>query len=665
MESARRVQPSRKEAGLSAHRVEHSTNQELLASKAALQTRNEELAGLVDQLQDTLKLQRTTTDDLQNVLYSADLATVFLDLDLNIRFFTPAVRLLFDIAAGDVGRPLADLRSLSADAALLPDVRTVLRTSSPLEREIEARSGACYSRRVLPYRGPDQSVGGVVITFADITVWRRAADALEAAKHRAELADDAKSRILATANHDLRQPLQALSLMRGILAGKIKDHRYDEALTLVARLDETAASMLVMLNTLVDINQLESGVVHFEVVDLPIDDLLGRLGEEFNFHAHAHAHERQIDVRVVRCAHWVRSDPHLLEQMIRNLLSNALKYTRGGKVLLGCRHHRETLSIEVWDTGIGIPNEELRAIFGEYHQLGNVAQDRTRGLGLGLSIVQRLADLMGHGIRVRSWPGKGSMFAIDVALAPTPNGLSLRPESSLRPERRPAIVKASPSTAAHGNAAFSTVFVVDDDSGIRASIGAALEAEGCAVVAYASCEAFLAAYQPGAAYRQGQEACILVDAYLPGMSGLELLHHLRDAGNPLPAIMITGSSDVPMAVEAMKAGALDFIEKPIGHRDLLASVERALELSHDSTKLFAWHESAARQVAALTSRQRQIMDLVLAGNPSKNIAADLGISQRTVENHRASIMEKTGAKSVPALARLALAAASVGARNSI
>ena len=154
---------------------------------------------------------------------------------------------------------------------------------------------------------------------------------------------------------------------------------------------------------------------------------------------------------------------------------------------------------------------------------------------------------------------------------------------------------------------------------------------------------------------------MLVDAYLPGMSGVELLQHLSHARRRLPAIMITGNGDVPMAVQAMKAGALDFIEKPFHHSDLRASVDRALEQSRDSGKLLAWRESAADHIAALTPRQRQIMDLVLAGNPSKNIAADLGISQRTVETHRASIMKKAGVKSLPALARLALAAAETAA----
>jgi two-component system CheB/CheR fusion protein len=145
------------------------------------------------------------------------------------------------------------------------------------------------------------------------------------------------------------------------------------------------------------------------------------------------------------------------------------------------------------------------------------------------------------------------------------------------------------------------------------------------------------------------------------MKGVELLQRLRDAGHRLPAIMITGSSDVPMAVQAMKAGAMDFIEKPIGRGELLLCVERALEQSRDASKRSAWRDDAAKRVARLTRRQRQIMALVLDGHPTKNIAADLGISQRTVETHRAAIMKKTGTKSLPALARLALAAGENGA----
>jgi len=194
------------------------------------------------------------------------------------------------------------------------------------------------------------------------------------------------------------------------------------------------------------------------------------------------------------------------------------------------------------------------------------------------------------------------------------------------------------------------VFVVDDDSHVREGLRDLLEADGRTVEDFASCEAFLAAHRPG---RQG---CLLVDAYLPGMTGLELLKRLQDGDRRLPAIMITGSSDVPMAVEAMKSGASDFIEKPIGRKELLASVNRALEQSQDATKLSAFQQDATERIGTLTIRQREIMGMVLAGHPSKNIAVDLKLSQRTVEHHRAEIMKRTGTNSLPALARLALAA---------
>jgi two-component system CheB/CheR fusion protein len=142
------------------------------------------------------------------------------------------------------------------------------------------------------------------------------------------------------------------------------------------------------------------------------------------------------------------------------------------------------------------------------------------------------------------------------------------------------------------------------------------------------------------------------------MSGLELLERLHDAGDGLPAIMITGCSDVAIAVKAMKVGAFDFIEKPFTSGQLLESVERAILFSRDVNERAAWRHTASEHLAGLTPRQRQIMQLVLDGQPSKNIAADLGISQRTVENHRAAIMQRTGATSLPALARLALAASS-------
>jgi two-component system CheB/CheR fusion protein len=198
--------------------------------------------------------------------------------------------------------------------------------------------------------------------------------------------------------------------------------------------------------------------------------------------------------------------------------------------------------------------------------------------------------------------------------------------------------------------ASSTIFVVDDDRAIREAMRDLLEENGYRVEIFADGPAFLEAYH------SGRRGCLVVDVMMPGMSGVELIERLKAEGHQLPTIVITGSGAVPIAVQAMKAGAVDFIEKPVGHRDLLASVERALHQTSDTAKLSECREKAALRIASLTTRQRQILDLVLAGHPSKNIAADLGISQRTVDNHRAAIMRKTGSKSLPALIRTALAA---------
>jgi two-component system CheB/CheR fusion protein len=210
---------------------------------------------------------------------------------------------------------------------------------------------------------------------------------------------------------------------------------------------------------------------------------------------------------------------------------------------------------------------------------------------------------------------------------------------------------ARPLSVTQADGGSPAIFVVDDDTTVRESMRELLEADGRTVEAYDSSEAFLDVYRPG---RRG---CLVVDARLPGMGGLELLQRLNSERQRLPAIMITGHGDVTMAVRAMRAGAADFIEKPVGHAELLASIDRAIEQAGDTAKLSAQRRTAANSIAGLTARQRQILDLVLAGHPSKNIAADLGLSQRTVENHRAAVMKKTGSRSIAAMVRLALTAA--------
>lgn len=761
------------EEALSVNEEYQSTNEELETSKEELQSLNEELTALNSQLQESLELQRTASDDLQNVLYSTDVATIFLDPEFRIRLFTPMARRIFRIIPSDIGRSLSDLSPLVVDPSLLIDARQVMQTHDPVERDINERSGAWYSRRIMPYRTRGGDVEGVVVTFVDITERRNIADALAAANEKAQLATAAKSRFLAAASHDLRQPLQTLVFLQGLLAKSVKG---EKKLDLVIRLGETVKAMSGMLNALLDINRIEANAVNVDKTSFPINELLVRLRDEFAYHAQSQG----VALRMTPSKLFVESDPRLLEQMIRNLLSNALKYTPRGKVLFGCRRRNGKLSIEVWDTGVGIPESELQAIFEEYHQLRNSAQRRSWGLGLGLSIVRRLGDLLGHSVTVRSQLGKGSVFAIEVEISAhrpisksgdnqrllpdgrvegvheaeeilvieddkevrellklvliedgfrvtaVPSGvaaLALATSGAVEPDviladfnlpgmngakaadaLRATLHREIPVIILTGDMATDvfrdltlqncarltkpinlneltqtmrrlapspqlarrtlepravndsgeerpTVFVIDDDSHICEGITGMLAGRGWAVETYSTCEAFLAEFRPG------RQSCLLVDCRLPGMDGFELLHLLRDGDVNLPAIMITGYGDVPTAVEAMKSGAIDFIEKPIAAEALVFSVERALEAFRNKNVVYARQESARKMVASLTPRQREVLDFVLAGHPSKVIAFDLGISQRTVETHRAAIMKSTGAKSLPELARLVIPAA--------
>lgn len=194
----------------------------------------------------------------------------------------------------------------------------------------------------------------------------------------------------------------------------------------------------------------------------------------------------------------------------------------------------------------------------------------------------------------------------------------------------------------------SKIFVVEDHEIVRQAICDMIADAGWEAEAFGSCEAFLRAYRPR------QQTCLVLDIHMPGMGGLALLDRLGQHDHEMPIIVVSGSSAISDAVQALKAGALDFIEKPIAQSKLVTSIKAALAGRRHSIKATALREASIDHIAGLTARQLQVLELVLTGAPSKNIAADLGISQRTVENHRAAIMHKTGAHSLPALSRLVM-----------
>lgn len=195
----------------------------------------------------------------------------------------------------------------------------------------------------------------------------------------------------------------------------------------------------------------------------------------------------------------------------------------------------------------------------------------------------------------------------------------------------------------------ATVFVVDDDAAVRESLRHLLEAVGMRVATFATAEEFLGAY------KTDEPGCLVLDMRLSGMSGVELLEELRSVGSVLPAIVITGFAEVQTAVQSIKAGAIELIEKPLRPEHLIERIRTALEMSREMVERVAAHAEMASRVSRLTPRERQVMELVIEGKPNKVIAAELGLSPRTVEVYRARVMIKTRAESLAELIRVGLA----------
>ena len=293
--------------------------------------------------------------------------------------------------------------------------------------------------------------------FADISICLTVHKALdqslrlrlenEMLRGEAERANKAKTRFLAAASHDLRQPIHALGLFASALAERIRGRETD---SLIQRIQETIGVITSMLNALLDISKLDAGVVEPKVGPTGIDALFQRLETELS----AAAREQGNRLRFRPCRAWVQTDPAMLERILRNLIGNALRYTEGGRVLVAGRRRGTELRLEVWDTGCGIPKERIDEIFVEFQQLGNPQRDRTQGLGLGLAIVRRLARLLGHRLEVRSTPGRGSCFAI--YLPPLPKHDRERSPEAPAPEQTLA-----------GDTERLLVLVLDDDSIVR------------------------------------------------------------------------------------------------------------------------------------------------------------------------------------------------------
>ena len=380
-----------------------------------------------------------------------------------------------------------------------------------------------------------------------------------AARESADRANHGKSRFLATASHDLRQPLQALALLNRTLRSIVTDRRAGEAL---AQQEQTIAAMSRLLNALLDISKLESGAIKPE----PTDFTVARLFEELRREFAGLAVEKGLELRVESCVESVHSDPSLVEEIMRNLVSNAIKYTRQGWVQLKCLHEPACVRIQVLDTGIGIPSDQLPYIFDEFYQVGVPTNSSREGYGLGLSIVQRIAALLNLNLEVRSEPGRGSAFSLTLPLVPR------RPAAAVVGEPAPR-VRANPMRR-------GSILLVEDDPTVRNAARLLLSVEDYAVTAVATLAEALEAVQGGT-----KVDLLVTDFHLHGgETGLKVIAALREVVGPgLKSILITG--DTSSAVRNLTQDRrLRVMSKPVDADQMLGLIEAFLATDDDAAE---------------------------------------------------------------------------------
>ncbi|MFZ9545443.1 MAG: hybrid sensor histidine kinase/response regulator, partial [Hylemonella sp.] len=364
---------------------------------------------------------------------------------------------------------------------------------------------------------------------------KEATDALRLRTEEAEAANQAKLQFIAAASHDLRQPTHALGLFVSRLGQLVDDPK---TLELVNDLELALHDMQDLLDVLLDFSRLQEKTFQPRLQAIDLQELLENLGASFSMQAAS----KGLSLKVRTRAAWVLSDPVLLRQIVLNLISNALRYTKQGRILVACRALAQgsRLRLEVWDTGIGIAAEHQQAIFKEYFQLSNAERDRRKGLGLGLSIVQRAADLLGHPVKLRSVPGRGSCFSIELPCTQRVSDPAPSP---------------SPQSLLQG---LSVLLVEDDPMVVKAS-EALLSSWACHLRSAENLDGALRLIE------EGFSPDILISDYrLPGdFDGIAVLQQLQRAcGTEIPAVLITGDTEENIIQRAKSAG-LTVMHKPL------------------------------------------------------------------------------------------------------
>lgn len=383
---------------------------------------------------------------------------------------------------------------------------------------------------------------------------------LQTERDKAQAADRAKSRFLAAASHDLRQPIHALSLFNSTLAalGERGDVRSGDARNLAGRVKSITANLSGLLNALLDVSRLDAGIVI--AARQPV--ALARLFDDLHGEFLGKAEEYRLEWTIVDTGIWVDTDPMMLKRVLGNLLTNAFHYTDRGRVLLGCRRRGQNVEIQVLDTGIGVPSDQQDTIFDEFYQLNNPARDREKGLGLGLAIVRRTANLLGHPLRLVSVEGRGSLFSITVPSIAAPASMAA-----------PAFQLPAPGSI--------HVVVIDDDHDVLDAMDRLLTVLGCTTYSGKSASDVIQLLSAMTIGGRHPIDLIIADYRLEnGTTGLDatdaLLTYLQQ---PVPAIILTGDTS-PTVLKTISDSGHHLLNKPIDGDRLQQAINAALRPTH-------------------------------------------------------------------------------------
>ena len=432
------------------------------------------------------------------------------------------------------------------------------------------------ANRVIEVRSARLPDGGIVTTYTDVTQNVQAEDALaasnemlerrvdertaelqrlnaelERAKNEADAANLSKTRFLAAASHDILQPLNAARLYASSLSEGAKEIGVEERADLARNVDISLEAVEEIIGALLDISRLDAGATRPEISDVPVADLMGMLEIEFA----ALARAKGLDLVFMSSSLAIRTDRRLMRRLLQNLISNALKYTLSGRVLVGCRRIPGAVRIEVWDTGLGIPPEHQRAVFAEFKRLDQGARV-ARGLGLGLSIVERLGRVLEHAVGLRSRPGKGSVFFVTAPLGQAP----------LKPRAAPG----APEPVAAGEPLDGLkVMAIDNEPRVLEGLRVLLTRWGCLVATAHGLEEAIVALDAF-----GAPDVIIADYHLDSGDGVAAIRSLRERlGRSTPAILATADRSPGARDEAARADVL-VMYKPLKPAPLRAQLTR-------------------------------------------------------------------------------------------